>query len=120
MITMNRVALWVVRQFTALKLGYFNLLNIMMERNSIRNGRTYFHRPIERWPSSSQRRNKVMEAITPAAAVMGKPVKFLSGAELPLAAAATQLNRASRRVPHARYTNAIIQPRFWNSPSTIW
>src|ERR1043165_4561242 len=102
MMKMKRVVLWVVRQFTALKLGYLSLLNIMMERNSIRNGRTYFHLPIERWPSSSQRRNSVMEAMTPAAAGIGNPVKFLSGAAWPLLFAATQLNRARRRVPHAR------------------
>src|SRR2546423_10264733 len=102
MMKMNRVVPWVGRQFTALKLGYLSLLNIMMERNSIKNGRTYFHRPIERWPSSSQRRNSVRDAITPAAAGIGNPVKFFSGGEWPLLLAATQLKRARRSVPHAR------------------
>src|SRR3954468_22008735 len=102
MMKMNRVVLWVVRQFTALKLGYLSLLNIMMERKSIKNGKTYFHLPIERWPSSSQSRNRVMDAITPAAAGIGNPVKFLSGEAWPSLLAATQLKRAKRRVPQAR------------------
>ena len=37
-----------VRQFTALKLGYFTLLNIMNERMSMSGGRANFHGPISR------------------------------------------------------------------------
>ena len=51
----------------------------MNDRKSISAGSAYFQRPIVRWPSSSQSMNNVSEAITPAAAGMGKPVKLLSG-----------------------------------------
>src|SRR5213079_2918618 len=64
-----------VFQFTALKLGYSNRLNIIKERKSNNGGRTKRQLPRRCSPSASQRRNSVIDAIRPAAAGMGKPVK---------------------------------------------
>src|SRR5437588_2977459 len=93
---------WVF-QLIALKLGYSNRLNIMNERNKSSGGKTNFHLP--RWcsPSASQSRNNVIDAIRPAAAGIGKPVKFFVAFD-PFAAglAATLLNRARRSAPQAR------------------
>src|SRR6202035_5958333 len=67
-----------VFQLIALKLGYWNRLNIMKERKSNSGGKTNFQLP--RWcsPSASQSKNNVIDAINPAAAGMGKPVKFFA------------------------------------------
>src|SRR2546421_12461576 len=92
---------FLVFQFSALKLGYSNWLNIMKERKSNNGGRTKRQLPRGCSPSASQRRNSVIDAIRPAAAGMGKPVKVLWG----LAAsffAPTELKRARRKAPQAR------------------
>src|SRR4029077_17678382 len=90
-----------VFQLTALKLGYWNRLNIMKERKSNNGGRP--KRQLPRWcsPSASQRRKSVMDAIKPAAAGMGKPVKVFWRAAPPFVAP-TELKRARRSAPHAR------------------
>src|SRR5438045_3507454 len=84
MITRNRGIDFLVFQFTALKLGYSNRLNIMNERKSNRGGKTNLQLPSRCSPSAHQSKNRVIEAIRPAAAGIGKPVKFLDGPELPL------------------------------------
>ena len=68
---------FLVFQLIALKLGYWTRLNIMKERNNISGGKTNFHLPIWCSPSASQSRKSVIDAISPAAAGIGKPVKFL-------------------------------------------
>src|ERR1700749_2047016 len=97
----------VVFQSTALKLGYLNRLNIIKERKSMSGGRTNFQLP--RWRSLSESHNmkSVKDAISPAAAGMGKPLNSFSA---PAWFAATTLKRASLRAPQARYTKAITQP----------
>src|SRR6266850_4087414 len=90
-----------VFQFTALKLGYWNRLNIMKERKSSNGGKTKRQLPRRCSPSASQRRNNVIEAIRPAAAGMGKPVKVFWWLG-PSCFAAAELKRARRSAPHAR------------------
>src|SRR2546423_261261 len=93
-----------VFQLIALKLGYSKRLNIMNDRKSKRGGRTNFHWPSRCSPSASQSKKRVIEAIRPAAAGMGKPVKFfelLCGPVWSWLAAAV-LNRARRSAPQAR------------------
>src|SRR6266480_2607760 len=92
-----------VFQFTALKLGYWKRLNIMKERKSNNGGRT--KRQLPRWcsPSASQSRNSVMDAMRPAAAGMGKPVKFFLLSVSPVSGLADAvLKRARRSAPQAR------------------
>src|SRR5215475_9898826 len=89
----------VVFQSTALKLGYLNRLNIINERKSMRGGKTNFQLPRWRSLSLSHSMKSVNDAIRPAAAGMGKPLNSLSA---PAWFAATTLNRASLRAPHAR------------------
>src|SRR5215813_12950292 len=89
----------VVFQSTALKLGYLNPLNIMKERKIMSGGRTNFQFPRWRSLSASQSMKSVNDAISPAAAGMGKPLNSFSAAEW---FAATTLNRASLSAPHAR------------------
>src|SRR5262245_18445434 len=86
-------------QSPALKLGYLNRLNIMNERKSMSGGRTNFQLPRWRSLSASHISNSVNDAISPAAAGMGKPLNSFSA---PAWFAATTLNRASLRAPHAR------------------
>src|SRR6266496_5312074 len=92
-----------VFQFSALKLGYWNWLNIMKERKSNNGGRTNFQLPRRCSPSASQSRKSVIDAMRPAAAGMGKPVKFflLSIPALSWFAEAV-LNRARRSAPQAK------------------
>src|SRR4051812_29154422 len=90
----------VVRQLMALKLGYLKPLNIIQARKSMSGGSTHFPCPISRPFSSNQSRQRVIEAITPAAAGMGKPRNSrFAAAEL---AAARQLKRAKRKAPQMR------------------
>src|SRR5580698_8766760 len=87
----------VVRQLIALKLGYLKPLNIIHERKSIRGGSTHLPCPISRPFSSIHRRQSVIEAMTPAAAGMGKPRNSLFAAAE--SSAARQLKRARRNAP---------------------
>src|ERR1041385_7198628 len=103
----NRGIDLVVFQSTALKLGYLKRLNIMKERKIINGGRTNFQFPRWRSLSASHNMKSVNEAIRPAAAGMGKPLNSFSA---PAWFAATTLNRASLRAPHARYIKATTQP----------
>src|SRR5687768_2620272 len=90
----------VVRQLSDLKLGYLKPLNIIQERKSISGGRTYLPWPMSRPRSSNHSMQSVSEAMTPAAAGMGKPRNsLLAASEL---AAARQLKRASRNAPQIR------------------
>src|SRR4029453_1531483 len=92
-----------VFQFTALKLGYWNRLNIIKERKSNNGGRTNFQLPRRCSPSASQRRNNVMDAMSPAAAGIGKPVKFLLfSVSVGSGLADAGLNRATRTGPEVR------------------
>src|SRR4029077_13182975 len=84
MITRNRGIDFFVFQLTALKLGYSNRLNIMNERKSNSGGKANLQLPNRCSPSAHQSRKSVIDAIRPAAAGMGNPVKFLDGSELPL------------------------------------
>src|SRR5215467_14430874 len=95
----NRGIDLVVFQSTALKLGYLNRLNIMNERKSMSGGRTNFQLPRCRSLSLIHNMKSVNDAISPAAAGMGKPLNSFSA---PAWFAATTLNRANRRAPHAR------------------
>ena len=94
-----------VRQFTLLKLGYFTWLNIMKDRKIKSGGRAFLQGPIVRSSTWNQSMKSVSEAIRPAAAGIGKPLKSFSG--LSELAAATQLKRARRRVPQRRKKKAI-------------
>src|SRR5580700_6137928 len=95
----------VVRQLMALKLGYLKPLNIIHARNSMSGGSTHLPWPISRLSVPNHSRHSVIEAMTPAAAGIGKPRNSLFAAsEL---AAARQLKRASRKAPQMRYTEAI-------------
>src|SRR5882724_1630272 len=87
----------VVRQLMALKLGYLKPLNIIHARNNMSGGSTHLPWPISRPFSSNQSRHSVIEAITPAAAGIGKPRNsLLAAAE---SSAARQLKRANRKAP---------------------
>src|SRR5205814_10461514 len=66
-----------VFQLIPLKLGYWNRLNIMNERKSSNGGRTNFQLPRRCSPSVNHSMNNVIDATSPAAAGIGKPVKFL-------------------------------------------
>src|SRR2546423_9430198 len=94
----------VVFQLIALKLGYWNRLNIMNERKKSNGGNTNRQFPRRCSPSANQSKNKVIEAIRPAAAGIGNPVKFFSPLAEPLFSgfAAAMLKRARRNAPHAR------------------
>src|SRR5882757_5307174 len=97
----------VVRRLSDLKLGYLNPLNIIHERKSMSGGKTYLPLPdrksmsggkacvplpISRPRSSNHSMQRVSDAMTPAAAGIGKPRNSLFAAsEL---AAARQLKRA--------------------------
>ena len=97
-----------VRQFTLLKLGYFTWLNIMKERKINKGGSAFFHGPMVRSSACSQSMKRVRDAMRPAAAGIGKPLKSFSG--LSAFAAATQLKRAKRSVPQSRKKKAMSQP----------
>jgi hypothetical protein len=51
----------------------------MNDRKSIRPAKAYFQAPISLEPSSSQSMKRVSDAISPAAAGMGKPIKSSCG-----------------------------------------
>src|SRR5258705_11221657 len=97
----------VVFQSIALKLGYWNRLNIMKERKSNNGGKTKRQLPRRCSPSASQRRNNVIEAIRPAAAGKGKPCKEFWWLG-PSCFAAAEFKWARRSAPHRRETNSII------------
>src|SRR6266436_693160 len=103
-ITRNRGMDFFVFQLIALKLGYWKRLNIMKERKSSRGGKTNFHLP--RWcsPSANHSKNNVIDAIKPAAAGIGKPVKFFPPLVVDSRSgfADAVLKRARRSAPHAR------------------
>src|SRR5215475_8535187 len=101
MIARKRGIDFFVFQLTALKLGYWNRLNIMKERKSSNGGRTNRQLPRRCSPSASQRRNSVIDAISPAAAGMGKPVNVF-GWLAPFCFAAAELKRARRSAPQVR------------------
>src|SRR5580693_2604734 len=109
-----------VFQLIALKLGYWNRLNIMKERKSKSGGSTNRQLPSRCSPSAHQSRNNVIDAIKPAAAGIGKPVKFFAPLLLPSRSefADAMLKRARRSAPHARYTKAMIQQARGKSLST--
>ena len=89
------------RRSRVLKEGYLTSLTIIKERNNIRPGKMYRHKPVAKTFSSPPHiRNSVTEATSPAADGMGKPRN--SFPPLPPGMAARQLNRANRSAPHAR------------------
>src|ERR1700733_8506502 len=89
-----------VRQWIALKLGYRKPLNIIHERKIMSGGSTHFPLPMSRPSLSNHSMHSVRDAMTPAAAGIGKPLNSLFAAvEL---AAARQLKRASRSAPQTR------------------
>src|SRR4029450_419503 len=101
MIAKKRGIDFFVFQFSALKLGYWKRLNIMNERKSSNGGRTKRQLPRRCSPSASQSRNRVIDAIRPAAAGIGNPVNVFGGLAT-LCFAAAELKRASRSAPQVR------------------
>src|SRR6266581_8256789 len=97
----NRGIDFFVFQLTALKLGYWKRLNIINERKSNNGGRTKRQLPRRCSPSASQSKKSVMDAMRPAAAGMGKPVKFFLSSVLAAASwlADAVLKRARRSAP---------------------
>src|SRR4051812_37298635 len=85
-----------------LKLGYFTVLTIMMDKNTSTMGRMYFNFANRNSLSFSLSlmMSSVSEATSPAAEGMGKPKNSLLP-EFP-GMAARQLNRASLKAPHNR------------------
>ena len=89
----------VARKSSVLKLGYFTLLTIIQDRNSIRTGRKKRHLPVANSFSSHQIMNSVSDATNPAAEGIGKPRNSF---ECSWRMAVRQLNRARRNAPQSR------------------
>src|SRR5438552_6078936 len=84
MIAMNLGIDFWVRQLIALKLGYLTPLNIMNERNNMSGGSTHLAEPRLCSPSHHNKKS-VSDAMSPAAAGIGKPLNSLPAPEIPAA-----------------------------------
>src|ERR1700750_3352611 len=108
----NRGRERVVRQVMALKLGYLKRVNIMTERKSIKGGSPHFQRPMScSFSPNHQSMKKVMDAINPAAAGIGKPVKFRFSLPSPIGCHGIEPGKPERAADKINERNDPADPR---------